>query len=106
MSHCLATLHSASPGPKTTTTRYVLFMTRRRRHFTKRRWRCRLCLTTTSLRASRVMATGMDLALLRQLVGSVVVPELKSYAHPQLGDACVRLGLPEPPPESEGTKHQ
>jgi len=49
-----------------------------------------------------MMATGMDFATLRQLVGSVVVPELTGYTHRQLGDACVSLGLPEPP--GEGTK--
>ena len=52
------------------------------------------------------MAAGMDLALLRQLVGSVVVPELTGYTHRQLGEACVSLGLPEPPPESEGSKRE
>src|SRR6266566_1081087 len=50
------------------------------------------------------MADGMDLATLRQLVGSVVVPVLTGYTHQQLGDACVSLGLPEPP--GEGTKRE
>src|SRR6266568_5147063 len=51
-----------------------------------------------------MMATGMDLVKLRQLVGSVVVPELTGYTHRQLDDACVGLGLPEPP--GEGTKRE
>jgi AbiJ N-terminal domain 3 len=50
------------------------------------------------------MADGMDLTTLRQLVGSVVVQDLTGYTHRRLGDACVSLGLPEPP--GEGTKRE
>jgi hypothetical protein len=47
----------------------------------------------------------MDLALLRQLVGGVVAG-LTAYTHKELDAACVALGLPEPPGESEGSKRQ
>jgi very-short-patch-repair endonuclease len=47
----------------------------------------------------------MDLALLRQLVGGVVAG-LTAYTHKELGGACVALGLPEPPSESEGSKRR
>lgn len=49
------------------------------------------------------MAGSEDLARLRELVRDVVM-RLTSYTHRELGEACVRLGLPEPPPENEGTK--
>jgi very-short-patch-repair endonuclease len=48
----------------------------------------------------------MDLTKLRQLVGKVVIPDLTGYTHRQLSDECVRLGLPEPPGEEEGTKRE
>ena len=43
---------------------------------------------------------------LRQLIESVVVPGLTGYTHAMLGEACERLGLPEPPGEGEGTKRE
>lgn len=51
-----------------------------------------------------MMADGMHLTTLRQLVGSVVVPELMGYTHQQLADACMSLSLPEP--SGEGTKRE
>jgi very-short-patch-repair endonuclease len=45
----------------------------------------------------------MDLAVLRQLVGNVGAG-LTVYTHRELGEACERLGLPEPP--DEGTKRE
>ena len=47
------------------------------------------------------MAGGMDLVVLRQLIGNVVIG-LTGYTRRQLGEECQRLGLPEPP--DEGTK--
>src|SRR6266567_7470675 len=50
-----------------------------------------------------MMASGMDLVKLRQLVGSVVAG-LTGHTHRELGEACTRLGLPEPP--DEGSKRE
>ena len=44
--------------------------------------------------------------LLRQLVGGVITTLGNHYTHEKLGEACRRLGLPEPPGEDEGTKRQ
>ena len=52
------------------------------------------------------MTGGTDLVALRQLIESVVVPGLTGYTHAMLGEACERLGLPEPPGEGEGTKRE
>ena len=49
------------------------------------------------------MADGMDLVKLRQLVGGVVMG-LTAHTHRELREACVRLGLPEPP--DEGSKRE
>jgi AbiJ N-terminal domain 3 len=51
------------------------------------------------------MSAGMDLVLLRQLVGDAVA-SLAMYTHKELAGKCAALGLPEPPGESEGTKRQ
>lgn len=48
------------------------------------------------------MADGVDLVLLRQLVGKVVAG-LTGYTHRDLGEAFERLGLPEAP---EGSKRE
>jgi very-short-patch-repair endonuclease len=50
------------------------------------------------------MATGMDLATLRQLVGNVVAGLGGRYTHRELSEACINLGLPEPP--NDGTKFE
>ena len=52
------------------------------------------------------MSDVMDLVLLRQLVGGVITTLGDHYTHEKLGEACRRLGLPEPPGEDEGTKRQ
>src|SRR6266571_2409754 len=49
------------------------------------------------------MAISTDLVMLRQLVGNVVAG-LTMHTHRELGEACERLGLPEPP--GEGTKRE
>jgi AbiJ N-terminal domain 3 len=51
-----------------------------------------------------MMTGGTDLVALRQLVESVVIPGFTGYTHAMLGEACERLGLPEPP--GEGTKRE
>lgn len=51
------------------------------------------------------MAGDVDLEQLRDLLEPVVMG-LASYTHKELGAECVRLGLPEPPGESEGTKRE
>lgn len=48
----------------------------------------------------------MDLVLLRQLVGGVIATLRDYYTHEKLGEACERLGLPEPPGQDEGTKRE
>jgi len=53
-----------------------------------------------------VMPDGMDLALLRRLVGGVVATLPDHYTHRELGEACERLGLPEPPSEDGYSKRQ
>ena len=50
------------------------------------------------------MVGGMDFVVLRQLAGDVVARLAVYNTHRELGEACVRLGLPEPPGEGEGTK--
>jgi hypothetical protein len=50
------------------------------------------------------MAGGMDFVVLRQLAGDVVARLAGHNTHRELGEACERLGLPEPPGEGEGTK--
>ena len=50
------------------------------------------------------MSGGMDLALLRQLVGGVIATLPDHYTHRKLGEACERLGLPEPPGEDGHSK--
>jgi very-short-patch-repair endonuclease len=50
------------------------------------------------------MTNSMDFVTLRQLVGSVVIPEVAGYTHRQMAEVCVSLGLPEPP--DEGTKNE
>jgi very-short-patch-repair endonuclease len=52
------------------------------------------------------MPDGMDLALLRRLVGGVVATLPGHYTHRELGEACERLGLPEPPGEDGHSKRQ
>ena len=52
------------------------------------------------------MSGGMDLALLRQLVGGVVATLPDHYTHRGLGEACERLGLPEPPDEDGHSKRE
>lgn len=53
-----------------------------------------------------MMAGGMDLVVLRELVGNVVTLISTMNTHQELGEACERLGLPEPPPPGEGTKRE
>jgi hypothetical protein len=53
-----------------------------------------------------MMSEDMDLALLRQLVAGVVATLGDYHTHDRLGEACERLGLPEPPGRDEGTKRQ
>lgn len=48
------------------------------------------------------MARGMDLVALRQAIGKAV-EGLTMYTHAELGEACERLGLPEP---AGGTKRE
>lgn len=48
-----------------------------------------------------VMSGGMDLALLREFVGSMVAVLPDHYSHRELAGACEQLGLPEPPGEDE-----
>jgi very-short-patch-repair endonuclease len=50
------------------------------------------------------MAGGMDVVVLRQLVGDVVARLAVHNTHPELGGACERLGLPRPP--GEGSKRE
>ena len=50
-----------------------------------------------------MMASSKDLVRLRELVEPVVM-RLTANTHSQLGDACARLGLPEPP--DEGSKRE
>src|SRR6266567_5083380 len=50
------------------------------------------------------MADGMDLVELRRILGIVVGGLGGRYRHADLGEACVGLGLPEPP--DEGTKYE
>src|SRR6266851_2305642 len=52
-----------------------------------------------------MMPDGIDLVLLRQLVGKAVAG-LTACTHKELGGACERVGLPEPPGEDEGTKRE
>src|SRR5262245_58629219 len=52
------------------------------------------------------MPDGMDLALLRRLVGGVVATLPDHYTHRDLGEACERLGLPEPPGQDGHSKRQ
>lgn len=52
------------------------------------------------------MTGDTDLVALRRLVESVVVPGLMGFTHAMLGEACERLGLPEPSGEGEGTKRE
>jgi hypothetical protein len=52
------------------------------------------------------MSDVMDLMLLRQLVGGVITTLGDHYTHEKLGEACRRLGLPEPPGEDEGTERR
>ena len=51
-----------------------------------------------------MMSEDMDLALLRQLVAGVVATLGDYHTHDRLGEACERLGLPEPPGRVEGAK--
>lgn len=48
------------------------------------------------------MSGAMDLVQLRQLVGGVIATLKGYYTHEKLGEACERLGLPEPPGQDEG----
>lgn len=50
------------------------------------------------------MAGGMDLVVLRRLVGDVLDGLAGMWTHRELGAACERLGLPEPPPADECSK--
>jgi hypothetical protein len=52
------------------------------------------------------MSGAIDLVLLGQLVGGVIATLGDYYTHEKLGEACERLGLPEPPGRDEGTKPQ
>ena len=47
----------------------------------------------------------MNLEKLRELLEPVIM-RLASYTHKELGAECIRLGLPEPPGEDEGTKRE
>lgn len=51
-----------------------------------------------------VMSDGMDLVLLRRLVGGVVAMLPDHYTHRELAEACTRLGLPEPPGQDGHSK--
>jgi hypothetical protein len=53
---------------------------------------------------NRLMAGGMDLVTLRQLVGGVLDDFAGLWTHQDIGAECERLGLPEPPPEGEHSK--
>ncbi len=52
------------------------------------------------------MSGGMDLALLRQLVGGIVATLPDHCTHRELGEACERLGLPGPPGENGHSKRE
>lgn len=50
------------------------------------------------------MSGGMDLVVLRELVGGVLNDFAGLWRHQDIGIECERLGLPEPPPEGEYSK--
>ena len=50
------------------------------------------------------MSGGMDLVVLRELVGGVLNDFAGLWRHQDIGIECERLGLPEPPPEGECSK--
>jgi hypothetical protein len=50
------------------------------------------------------MSGGVDLVVLRELVGGVLNNFAGLWRHQDIGIECERLGLPEPPPESECSK--
>ena len=50
------------------------------------------------------MSGGMDLVVLRELVGGVLNDFAGLWRHQDIGMECERLGLPEPPPEGECSK--
>ncbi|MDT0307301.1 hypothetical protein RM780_10035 [Streptomyces sp. DSM 44917] len=50
------------------------------------------------------MTGGRDMVTLRQLVGGVVEGLVEEHTHDALGDACMRLGLPQP--AAGGTKRE
>ena len=52
------------------------------------------------------MAGGTDLVALRQLVGRVLDDFARLWKHADIGAECGRLGLPEPPPDSECSKRE
>lgn len=52
------------------------------------------------------MAGGMDLAVLRQLVGGVLDDFARMWRHQDIGPECERLGLPESPPPDECSKRE
>jgi very-short-patch-repair endonuclease len=53
-----------------------------------------------------MMAGGMDLALLRQLVGGVLDDLAGLWKHLDIGAECEGLGLPTPPPADECSKRE
>jgi hypothetical protein len=50
------------------------------------------------------MSGDMDVVVLRRLVGGVLSDFAGLWRHQDIGVECVRLGLPEPPPEGECSK--
>jgi hypothetical protein len=82
-------------------------MDRSLRRTRQRRWACerRSCraLFVGGHCQNWMMADSIDLVQLRELVRPVV-SGIAGYTHRQLEEECTRRGLPEPPPEGEGSK--
>lgn len=51
-----------------------------------------------------LMAGGMDLVVLRQLIGGVLDDFARMWRHQDIGPECERLGLPESPPSLAPSK--